>query len=217
VSHREAIALLACFPWLACTAPAPPPNLPGTLIGPFAFSGSLLLPGQDAGMNIPETTCVVVPDGGSLNPSATLSFYAYVSEALDAGDVWWQLISNGSIFSSECPGCGPLQRGSLDGGGFTIPISSCAPLASCGCVGAVDETVTVWQSLPDGGIPGSLLTPVLSFSGWIDDYLAAAAGAACLDGGGAQSSVCLPDAGLGCGINCDLVYTLSAVPGAPPF
>jgi hypothetical protein len=193
----------------ACTAPAPPPNLPGTFVGSFAFSGNLLLPGQDAGAGAPQTSCIVGLDGGSVNPTVTLSFFAYVSEAPDAGSVWWQQVSNGSS--------GPIQEGSLDGGGFTIPISSCAPMASCGCVGSVDETVAIWQTLSDGGTPGSLLLPVLLFSGWIDDRLEAVPSAACLDGGGAQATACFADAGLGCGLDCDLVYTLSAVSGSPPL
>ncbi len=216
---RERLALLGFALALACTVPAPAPNLPGTFIGSFAFSGSLLPLGQvAAGANVPETTCLVGLDGGLLTPTESLSFFAYLSEDPDAGTVWWQLISNGTFLSTQCPECGPIQSGVLGRWDLTLgPVTSCAPASSCNCVGSVDETVVLWQTLSDGGATGSLLLPVVSLSGWIDDRLGAVASAACVDGGGTQSNVCSEDAGLGCGLDCDLVYTLTAVPGSPSF
>jgi hypothetical protein len=211
--------LLACGLAFACTVPAPAPNLPGKFVGSFAFSGALLAAGQvGGGANFPETTCLVNLDGGLLNPTQTLSFFAYLSEDPDAGRVWWQLVSNGTPFSSQCPECGPIETGALGPWSLTLgPVSSCVPASGCSCVGSVDETVILWQTLSDGGATGSLLTPVLSLSGWIDDRLNAVASADCQDAGGTGSNVCSADAGLGCGLDCDLVYTLTAVPGEPSF
>ena len=216
---RETVALLACGLSIACTVPAPAPNLPGTFVGSFAFSGTLLATGQVAGgANIPDTTCIVNVDGGLLTPSETLSFYAYLSEDADAGNVWWQLVNNGTPFSSQCPECGPIQSGVLGPWSLTLgPVSSCVPASGCNCVGSVDETVILWQTFSDGGANGDLVLPVVSFAGWIDDRLGAVASAACADAGGEQSGVCSEDAGLGCGLDCDLVYTLTAVPGAPSY
>jgi hypothetical protein len=208
--------LLSCG-LLACTisAPAPTPQLPGSFVGAFAFTGALLLPGQVApSVDTPQTTCLITTDGGLLNPTATLTFYAYLGEDPDAGAVYWQLVSNGIFFSSQCPGCGPIQPGVLGPWGFSVESSSCAPVASCGCVGGVNEKLAVWQTLPDGGVANGLVTPVSSLAGWIDDRLEAAAPEDCLDGG---ASACSVDAGLACGLNCDLVYTLTAVSGAPPY
>lgn len=206
-----AAGLLGC----SLSAPAPTPQLPGSLVGAFAFQGALLLPGQVApGVDTPVTSCLVTPDGGLLNPTQTLSFYAYLSEDVDAGAVYWQLVSNGIFFSSQCPACGPVETGTLGPWGFQVDTASCAPVASCGCVGAVNETLALWQILPDGGVDRGLQTPVLSLAGWIDDRLDAAAPPGCLDGGAAACSVA---EGLACGLNCDLVYTLTAIPGSPPY
>ncbi len=202
---RRAAAGLACCA-LACSSPPPPPaDAGGGYVGAFAFTATLVPPGVDAGIaGLPETSCPIDLDAGFGPTPGSLTFYAYLSENADAGVVWWQILG------------GPVQQGSLRGGAFAVAVASCAPIVGCGCVSSVEEQVELAQVLPDGGIPATLIVPVLSLQGWIDDRLSSEAGA-CLDAG-TQGVACADDAGPGCGIGggaCDLVYTVAGVPGLP--
>ncbi|MHB8419215.1 MAG: hypothetical protein ACYDCL_14155 [Myxococcales bacterium] len=186
-----------------CTSPPPPPTLPGSFVGAFQLTATLVPPGEDAGL--PQTTCPLDLDAGFSAPPSSLTVYAYLSEAADAGGIEWQILG------------GPAEPGTLTGGAFSVQVESCAPITGCGCVAAVAEQVVLSQRLPDGGPAPALSVPVLSLTGWIEDTLSTAA-AGCLDAGTGQQA-CSEDAGPGCGLgaggSCSVVYQVVGVPGLP--
>ncbi|MHB1845301.1 MAG: hypothetical protein ACYCWW_10765 [Deltaproteobacteria bacterium] len=177
---------------LGCAPPPPPVDLPGTLIGSFAFTGTLLSEGADAGLGMPTTTCDL--DGGAVVAAPTLFFYAGLSVGPKPGAVWWELEG-----ATAQPGV------ALDGG-FSVAIQSTAPLSSCGCTAALTETIAGSWPASDGGGGGGPKVPVLSLTGWLDDRL---------DPEPADTGGCAADAGPSCTVGCDVVYALTAVPGQP--
>ncbi len=174
----------------ACAPPAPTTDLPGGLIGSFLFTGTLVTPGMDAGAGVPQTTCDL--DGGALAPSATLSFFAGMSEGPDAGQIWWEL-----------EGASPVL-GSATDGGFVVAVRSTAPVASCNCAAALTETVAGFWPPGDGGSAPSV--PVLQITGWLDDRI---------DPDPADTGGCALDGGAACQFGCDVVYALDGLPGQP--
>ncbi len=199
---RGSIVLLAAV--AACTSPPPPPAVPGSFVGAFQFTATLVAP--DAGpAGLPATTCPIDLDAGFQAPPASVTFYAYLGQQVDAGAVYWQILG------------GPVATGTETDGALAVDVQSCAPVTGCGCVASVTEHVAFAQTWPDGGVAPVLSVPVLQLSGWIDDAFSVQA-AACIDAGtGLQ--LCTQDEGPGCGLgpdgSCDLVYTLVGVPGLP--
>lgn len=185
-----------------CPPNPPPPRPPGTFLGSFSFTGQLVLAGQDGGdPQLPATTCEL--DGGPVTPVSSLAFYASLSEEVDAGTIGWQI--DGAL----------PQIGTLAGASFRVVTRSPAPMPNCGCVAEVTETIVGSQLTKDGGaLDGAFSVPILTLAGWIDDRLSADPS---VDLSQAQNEgpACLPDAGAGCALGCDLVYVLTGVPGQP--
>jgi hypothetical protein len=192
---RRLLALLLGLLTACPNQPRARPSMPGEFLGSFAFTGTLVGPEGSPGGG-PGTTCLL--DGGPIAAASSISFYAFLSQEPDSGVIWWFL--NG--------GSGVVDGG-LAGSLFWLSVSSSTPpLAGCGCVGSILEKIQGSQVVPGGMNPeGGLDLPVLQLSGRLDDHLAPDP---------TQSPVCSEDAGLGCGLECDLVYALTAVPGQPP-
>ncbi|HUB08684.1 MAG TPA: hypothetical protein VMB50_16880 [Myxococcales bacterium] len=198
---RRTAALVVGMMLAACTNSPAPPSLPGTLLGAFQFTATLV-PENGSGL---QTTCQFDPDAGFTAPPSTLTFYAYVSEAPGAGGIYWEILG------------GPYEDGGLTKGTLTVNVTSCAPITGCGCVASVTEQIVLAQVLDGGALAPQLAAPILQLTGWIDDTLSSEA-SACLDAGLGQLA-CLADAGPGCGLGadgtCDIVYTVVGVPGLP--
>lgn len=202
ISIRRRVLPLLLALGLASCPPTPPPEPPGNFLGSFLFTGQLLAAGEDGGTpGSPWTTCAL--DGGPLTPAISLSFYASLSSDPDGGLVSWQLEG------------GLPESGVLEGAGFQVVIQSAAPVPGCGCVGAVAETIAAHQLTLDGGsVDGGFVRPIVTLTGWLDDRLTAASNVD-LSAVSGEGAACLPDAGGGCALGCDLVYSLTGVPGQP--
>jgi hypothetical protein len=197
--RRRSLALLALVLAACPNTPPPQPSMPGQLIGSFAFTGVLVPPEGDADGGS-GTTCPL--DGGPLIVSPTITFWAYLSQDVEAGVIWWDL-NRGS----------GLVDGGLDGSTFWIAVPSSTPtLGACtscvdnscqSCVGTILESIQGWQTpSPEGGFE----LPVLRLVGRLDDRLAP----------DPLNPACSADQGLGCGLECDLVYDFVGVPGTAP-
>jgi hypothetical protein len=165
------------------------PALPGQSFGSYLFTGQLVVDPA-----APQTTTCLL-DGGVIFWPSVIHFSAQVSWLPDAGKIFWQIQN------------GPLVPGSFSGATISATTIAAAPVSGCGCTGTVTETVTLTQVGGDGGTEASMLSyPVVGWAGDVVDQL--------------QPSfpgfvVCEPDAGAGCGLNCQLVYAVAGTPGLP--
>ncbi len=206
-----------CLGWFSgCACPVPTPVLPGSFVGSFLVTGALVpsgAPGEPAtscavaiccpladggeacGPDVLGAAgCTVNADGGALSPQPALSFYGFLSEDLDAGVAFWEVEG------------GPLVDGGLSGGAFTATLASSGLVPGCGCAAGLTETTFLAQTFADGGVAPGFGSPVPGLAGWLDDRYRVDS---------TQSPACEPDAGPGCGLGCDVVYRLTAVPGQP--
>jgi hypothetical protein len=176
-----------------CTNSLPP--MPGEYLGSYHFTGSLVVDAPSG----PTTNCLL--DGGLLFWPSTVDFFAQMSWSPDAGVIYW-MIQNG-----------PLVDGGIMGDQITATTLSPAQVSSCGCVGEVAETVTLLETWGDGTSPSEITSPALYWNGLIQDLLTPTNELTQIVFDGGLS--CEPDAGPGCGLNCQLVYTVSGYPGLP--
>jgi hypothetical protein len=165
------------------------PVLPGQSFGFYQFTGQLVVD-PAAPMT---TTCLL--DGGLIFWPSVVQFNAQVSWLPDAGVVFWQIQD------------GPLLPGTFAGPEITVTSVSAAQVSGCGCVGEDTETVTLAQVAQDGGGTTEMLSyPVSGWVGEVVDQLVPTS---------IYAPVCEPDAGPGCGLNCQLVYAVVGTPGLP--
>jgi hypothetical protein len=181
-----------CAPLLlllaSCTTSSLPP-LPGEYLGSYHFQGNLVV---DASAG-PTTNCLL--DGGLLFWPSIANFYAQMSWVPDAGVIFWQIQN------------GPLIKGTFSGPAVSATTLSPAQVSNCGCVGEVTEIVSLVEVYDDAGTTPPVVTPpALYWAGLIQDELAPNPN---------LPPVCEPDAGPGCGLNCQLVYSVLGVPGLP--
>jgi hypothetical protein len=179
---RAGLALGALL-FSACTNSTP--NLPGTFLGSFQFTGQMVVGGDGGG----STTCQV--DGGALTYPSTVQFYAQLS-LLDAGAMVWQLQNATPV------------EGAVMGNGFSVVTRTLALVSGCNCTADLTETVALSAA-------GGLVSGIGSLTGTIDDRLVPDldAGPYC---GSADAG--LEDAGE-CLLGCDLWYAVSGTPGTP--
>jgi hypothetical protein len=167
------------------------PVLPGQSFGSYLFTGQLIVDPQ-----APQTTTCLL-DGGLIFWPSVVQFSAQLSWVPDAGKIYWQIQN------------GPLREGTFSGAVITVSSSGAAQVSGCGCAGTVTETVTLSQVSPDSGsAPPVLSYPVVGWAGGVVDQLAPTPSYA-------GFNVCEPDAGPGCGLNCQLVYAVVGRPGLP--
>jgi hypothetical protein len=167
------------------------PAMPGQYFGSYVFKGQLVVDPR-----APQTTTCLL-DGGVIFWPSVVQFSAQVSWLPDAGVVYWQIQN------------GPLRPGTFSGAAITVSTDSAAQVSGCGCAGTVTETVTLSQVDRDSGsAPPELTYPVAGWAGGVVDQLAPMPS---IPG----FNVCEPDAGPGCGLNCQLVYAVLGTPGLP--